>query len=64
MGIQEKYWTEFFCRIFEIAPSAQKLFSFLKDSNVPLERNPKLKSHAVTVFVMVSFLNLFVTYFL
>ncbi|XP_030941822.1 plastid division protein PDV2-like [Quercus lobata] len=43
---------KFFLKIFEIAPSAQKLFSFLKDSNVPLERNPKLKSHAVTVFVM------------
>ncbi|XP_030941855.1 hemoglobin-2-like [Quercus lobata] len=43
---------KFFCRIFEIAPSAQKLFSFLKDSNVPLEQNPKLKSLAVTVFVM------------
>nr|POE67766.1 hemoglobin-2 [Quercus suber] len=43
---------KFFLKIFEIAPSAQKLFSFLKDSNVPLERNPKLKSHSVTVFVM------------
>ncbi|KAK7816186.1 hemoglobin-2 [Quercus suber] len=42
----------FFCWIFEIAPSAQKLFSFLKDSNVPIAQNPKLKSLAVTVFVM------------
>lgn len=41
------------CRIFEIAPSAQKLFSFLKDSDIPLEKNPKLKSHAMSVFVMV-----------
>ena len=41
-------------RIFEIAPSAQKLFSFLRDSTVPLEQNPKLKPHAVSVFVMVS----------
>nr|P23244.1 RecName: Full=Hemoglobin-2; AltName: Full=Hemoglobin II [Casuarina glauca]CAA37898.1 hemoglobin [Casuarina glauca] len=43
---------KFFLKIFEIAPSAQKLFSFLKDSNVPLERNPKLKSHAMSVFLM------------
>uniref|UniRef100_A0A7N2MZ58 Globin domain-containing protein n=1 Tax=Quercus lobata TaxID=97700 RepID=A0A7N2MZ58_QUELO len=43
---------KFFLKIFEIAPSAQKLFSFLKDSNVPLEQNPKLKSLVVTVFVM------------
>ncbi|XP_034681514.1 hemoglobin-2 [Vitis riparia] len=43
---------KFFLKIFEIAPSAQKLFSFLKDSKVPLEKNPKLKSHAMAVFVM------------
>ncbi|KAK3023000.1 hypothetical protein RJ639_044994 [Escallonia herrerae] len=43
---------KFFLRIFEIAPSAKNLFSFLKDSDVPLEQNPKLKPHAVTVFVM------------
>ncbi|KAJ0010840.1 hypothetical protein Pint_34559 [Pistacia integerrima] len=43
---------KFFLKIFEIAPSAQKLFSFLKDSNVPLEQNQKLKSHAMSVFVM------------
>ncbi|KAG9440858.1 hypothetical protein H6P81_021023 [Aristolochia fimbriata] len=43
---------KFFLRIFEIAPSAQKLFSFLRDSDVPPEKNPKLKPHAVTVFVM------------
>ncbi|XP_062176684.1 hemoglobin-2 [Alnus glutinosa] len=43
---------KFFLKIFEIAPSAQKLFSFLRDSNVPLERNPKLKSHAMSVFLM------------
>lgn len=41
-------------RIFEIAPSAKKMFSFLKDSKVPLEQNPKLKTHAKSVFVMVS----------
>ncbi|KAJ0076805.1 hypothetical protein Patl1_36312 [Pistacia atlantica] len=38
---------KFFLKIFEIAPSAQKLFSFLRDSNVPLEQNQKLKSHAI-----------------
>lgn len=43
---------KFFLRIFEIAPSAKKLFRFLKDSDVPLEQNPKLKPHAITVFVM------------
>ncbi|KAI4298385.1 hypothetical protein L6164_031953 [Bauhinia variegata] len=43
---------KFFLKIFEIAPSAQKLFSFLRDSKVPLEENPKLKPHAISVFVM------------
>ncbi|XP_027354442.1 non-symbiotic hemoglobin 1 [Abrus precatorius] len=43
---------KFFLKIFEIAPSAQKLFSFLRDSKVPLEQNPKLKPHAMSVFVM------------
>ncbi|KAL3814170.1 hypothetical protein ACJIZ3_015438 [Penstemon smallii] len=42
----------FFLKIFEIAPSAQKMFSFLKDSNLPIEKNPKLKPHAKSVFVM------------
>ncbi|KAH7575135.1 hypothetical protein JRO89_XS02G0053200 [Xanthoceras sorbifolium] len=41
-----------FLRIFEIAPSAKKLFTFLKDSDVPVDQNPKLKPHAMTVFVM------------
>lgn len=43
---------KFFLRVFEIAPTAKKLFSFLKDSDVPIEKNPKLKAHAMTVFVM------------
>ncbi|CAJ1933433.1 unnamed protein product [Sphenostylis stenocarpa] len=43
---------KFFLKIFEIAPSAQKLFSFLRDSTVPLDQNPKLKPHAMSVFVM------------
>ncbi|KAF8013617.1 hypothetical protein BT93_I1466 [Corymbia citriodora subsp. variegata] len=41
-----------FLKIFEIAPTAQKMFPFLKDSNVPLEQNPKLKTHAMSVFIM------------
>lgn len=41
-----------FLRIFEIAPSAANLFSFLRDSNVPHAKNPKLKQHAMAVFVM------------
>ncbi|GAB4837944.1 Non-symbiotic hemoglobin 1 [Ancistrocladus abbreviatus] len=43
---------KFFLRVFEIAPTAKKLFSFLRDSDVPLDKNPKLKAHALTVFVM------------
>ncbi|KAK2665245.1 hypothetical protein Ddye_003819 [Dipteronia dyeriana] len=43
---------KFFLRIFEIAPSAKKLFTFLKESDVPVEQNPQLKPHAMTVFVM------------
>ncbi|XP_065855597.1 anaerobic nitrite reductase MHB1 [Euphorbia lathyris] len=43
---------KFFLKIFEIAPSAQKMFSFLKESNVPLQHNSKLKSHAMAVFMM------------
>ncbi|WVZ02341.1 hypothetical protein V8G54_023147 [Vigna mungo] len=43
---------KFFKKILEIAPAARPLFSFLKDSNVPLEENPKLKPHAMAVFVM------------
>ncbi|CAK9168153.1 unnamed protein product [Ilex paraguariensis] len=41
-----------FLKIFEIAPPAQKLFSFLRDLDVPLEQNRKLKLHAMSVFVM------------
>ncbi|AQL08336.1 Non-symbiotic hemoglobin [Zea mays] len=42
----------FFLKVFEIAPSAKQMFSFLRDSDVPLEKNPKLKTHAMSVFVM------------
>ncbi|KAL1544262.1 hypothetical protein AAHA92_21135 [Salvia divinorum] len=42
-------------RIFEIAPSAKQLIRFLKDSEDPVGQNPKLKPHAVTVFVMFSY---------
>jgi len=36
------------------------MFSFLRDDagDAPLENHPKLKAHAVTVFVMVSHLDL------
>ncbi|CAN1812662.1 Non-symbiotic hemoglobin 1 [Linum perenne] len=43
---------KFFLKIFEIAPSAKKLFPFLRDSDVPVEQNPKLKHHAMAVFLM------------
>lgn len=49
-------------RIFEIAPSAKKMFSFLKDSNVPLDQNPKLKIHAKSVLVMVTTMTLLLFY--
>ncbi|KAL2652695.1 hypothetical protein R1flu_020823 [Riccia fluitans] len=42
-----------FLKVFEIAPSAAELFSFLKDSPIPLEQNPQLKAHALTVFKLV-----------
>jgi hypothetical protein len=48
-------------RIFEIAPGAKQMFSFLRDDaggDAPLENHPKLKAHAVTVFIMVSHLDL------
>ncbi|XP_022944053.1 plastid division protein PDV2-like [Cucurbita moschata] len=41
-----------FLKIFEIAPSVKNLFSFLRDSKVPLEQNTKLKPHALSVFTM------------
>ncbi|KAJ4730397.1 Non-symbiotic hemoglobin [Rhynchospora pubera] len=41
-----------YLKLFEIIPSAAKRFSFLRDSNVPLEKNAKLKAHAMGVFVM------------
>lgn len=41
-------------RIFEIAPTTKKLFSFLRDSPISAEQNPKLKPHAMSVFVMVT----------
>ncbi|XP_006649662.1 non-symbiotic hemoglobin 2 [Oryza brachyantha] len=42
----------FFLKIFEIAPSASQMFPFLRNSDVPLEKNPKLKTHAMSVFVL------------
>ncbi|WVZ02347.1 hypothetical protein V8G54_023153 [Vigna mungo] len=49
---EEEFWGVGSQVFLEIAPSAQKLFSFLRDSTVPLEQNPKLKPHATSVFVM------------
>ncbi|KAL6498058.1 hypothetical protein OROGR_028455 [Orobanche gracilis] len=43
---------KFFSKVLEIAPSAKNLFSFLKDSDIPLDQNPKLKPHARSVFLM------------
>ncbi|KAL6581460.1 Non-symbiotic hemoglobin 1 [Orobanche minor] len=43
---------KFFSKILEIAPPAKNLFSFLKNSEVPLDQNPKLKPHAMSVFLM------------
>ncbi|CAL4894446.1 unnamed protein product [Urochloa decumbens] len=44
---------KFFFRIFEIAPGAKQMFPFLRDAgDAPLENHPKLKTHAVSVFVM------------
>ncbi|XP_072958002.1 anaerobic nitrite reductase HB1-like [Typha angustifolia] len=43
---------KFFLRLFEIIPSSAKRFSFLRDSDLSLEKNPKLKAHAMSVFVM------------
>ncbi|KAL5210730.1 hypothetical protein ABZP36_006353 [Zizania latifolia] len=42
----------FFLKIFEVAPSARQLFPFLRNSDVPLDKNPRLKTHAMSVFVM------------
>jgi len=43
---------KFFLRVFEVAPSAKRLFSFLQNTDVPIEKNPKLKAHALIVFKM------------
>ncbi|CAL9109699.1 unnamed protein product [Musa acuminata var. zebrina] len=33
-------------KIFEVAPSTSRLFSLLRNTDVPLDKNAKLKSHA------------------
>uniref|UniRef100_A0A7N0T210 Globin domain-containing protein n=1 Tax=Kalanchoe fedtschenkoi TaxID=63787 RepID=A0A7N0T210_KALFE len=43
---------KFFLKIFEIAPTAKTMFSFIRESEVPVEQNKKLKPHARAVFVM------------
>ncbi|MED6168355.1 hypothetical protein PIB30_010978 [Stylosanthes scabra] len=42
-----------FLKIFSAVPEAVALFSYLKDSKVPLDQNPKLKTHATIVFIMI-----------
>jgi hemoglobin-like flavoprotein len=42
----------FFTKVFEIAPQARPMFSFLRDTSVPFEKNPKVKNHALQVFRM------------
>jgi hypothetical protein len=40
--------------VFEIAPGAKAMYSFMRDSTIPFEENPKVKNHARSVFLMVS----------
>ncbi|KAL3699689.1 hypothetical protein R1sor_017711 [Riccia sorocarpa] len=41
----------FFSKIFEIAPPAKQLFSFLRENpDAPLDKIPKLKAHALNVW--------------
>jgi hemoglobin-like flavoprotein len=42
----------FFRKVFEIAPGAKSMYSFLRDSTIPFEENPKVKNHARYVFLM------------
>ncbi|PIN04777.1 hypothetical protein CDL12_17376 [Handroanthus impetiginosus] len=42
----------FFTLILEIAPAAKDMFSFLRDTDVIPQDNPRLKAHAVKVFKM------------
>ncbi|NP_001413489.1 anaerobic nitrite reductase GLB0 [Physcomitrium patens] len=42
----------FFRKVFEIAPGAKAMYSFLRDSTIPFEENPKVKNHARYVFMM------------
>jgi hypothetical protein len=39
--------------VFEIAPAAKGFFSFMQDTSVPFEENPKVKYHALQVFRLV-----------
>ncbi|BBM98175.1 hypothetical protein MPTK1_1g11430 [Marchantia polymorpha subsp. ruderalis] len=40
----------FFKKIFEVAPDMRDLFPFTQDYTLPLEKNYKLKAHALLVF--------------
>lgn len=41
---------QFFLNIFEIAPAARELFSFLRDWTEPVSQNARLRAHALLVF--------------
>ncbi|XP_078177925.1 anaerobic nitrite reductase Glb1-1-like [Carex rostrata] len=43
---------KFFLKIFEISPSSTQQFSFLRNATGPLNKNSKLKTHSMAVFVM------------
>eukprot|EP00245_Coleochaete_scutata_P007304 TRINITY_DN22499_c0_g1_i1.p1 TRINITY_DN22499_c0_g1~~TRINITY_DN22499_c0_g1_i1.p1 ORF type:complete len:161 (-),score=51.28 TRINITY_DN22499_c0_g1_i1:245-727(-) len=46
----EIHGVQLFKNIFEIAPEAKGLFSFIKDDGSPVEDNPTLRKHATNVF--------------
>eukprot|EP00897_Mesotaenium_endlicherianum_P007661 jgi/Mesen1/6923/ME000358S06245 len=49
----QKYSLNFFLRIFEIAPAATGLFTFLDNDTTPLATNIRLQKHALTVMTTV-----------
>jgi len=42
-----------FQTMFDIVPTVKDLFSFLRNSNLPLDHHPRFKQHALLVFNMV-----------
>jgi len=43
--------------MFDIVPTVKDLFSFLRNSNLPLDHHPRFKQHALLVFNMVGLPN-------